>query len=391
MLRSLAAAIPDDGSLTFFGDIAQQIYGHRMSWRSAGLDAPRMWKFKENYRNTKQIAQLALALADLPAFSDDPDLVEPTAPTADGPLPSLVELSHESAEQAFAVSRAVKLAETGSVAILFRTRDQEGTIPRDLRDRATRLHGDLDQWPSGPGLFYGTYHAAKGLEFDTVFLPFLSEERWPHPPDVPTFGRSGSCCARFPSPLRRDHASQIDFGDDIQWASDTAPAERWGAVSAMSGTTGSIRGSAARRGITRLCHFTPSRNLGHIAAGLQGILASRHLGDDEKATFNPTDLERLDGYPDHVCCSIQYPNAWYFRTARGQEPLFQEWVVLLIDPFYLWRTGTKFSPRNAAAMHGRLVGEGVHAFEALFAETVQGAGGSHVRARFKSSPLPAYR
>ena len=143
----------------------------------------------------------------------------------------------------------------------------------------------------------------------------------------------------------------------------------------MSGTTGSIRGSAARRGITRLCHFTPSRNLGHIAADLQGILASRHLGDDEKAIFNPTDLERLDGYPDHVCCSIQYPNAWYFKKARGQERLFRDWVVLLIDPLYLWRTGTKFSPRNAAAMHGRLVGEGVHAFEALFEETVQGAGG----------------
>jgi DNA helicase IV len=30
MIRSLAKAIPADGSLTFFGDVAQQIYGHRM-------------------------------------------------------------------------------------------------------------------------------------------------------------------------------------------------------------------------------------------------------------------------------------------------------------------------------------------------------------------------
>jgi superfamily I DNA/RNA helicase len=34
MIRSLAKAIPQDGSITFFGDVAQQIYGHRMSWRS---------------------------------------------------------------------------------------------------------------------------------------------------------------------------------------------------------------------------------------------------------------------------------------------------------------------------------------------------------------------
>ena len=146
MLRSLAMAIPPDGSLTFFGDTAQQIYGHRMSWRSAGLAPPKIWEFKENYRNTKQIAQLALTLAAMPDFPDDPDLVEPTAPVADGPLPALVDFSSESEEGKFAVARAVEQARTG------------------------------------------TYHAAKGLEFDTVFLPFLSNERWPHPEDVEHLG-----------------------------------------------------------------------------------------------------------------------------------------------------------------------------------------------------------
>ena len=131
---------------------------------------------------------------------------------------------------------------------------------------------------------------------------------------------------------------------------------------------------AARRGITRLCHFTPSRNLAHIANDPRGILSSRHLEDDERSVLNPTDTRRLDGYPDHVCCSVQYPNAWYFRTARGQEPLFPDWVVLLVRSHYLWHPGTKFCPRNAAAQHGRLVEEGVEAFEALFAHAVEGAG-----------------
>ena len=143
----------------------------------------------------------------------------------------------------------------------------------------------------------------------------------------------------------------------------------------MTGTIASIQANAMRRGITRLCHFTPSRNLGHIAVDPRGILASRHLGEDEKSVFNPTDSERLDGYPNHVCCSIQYPNAWYFRTARRQERLFRDWVVLLINAQYLWRPGTKFCPRNAAAMRGGLINEGVEAFESLFAKTVKGAGG----------------
>jgi len=188
MLRSLAAAVPRSGSLTFFGDIAQQIYGQRISWRNAGLDVNRVWQFQENYRNTQQISRLALALADMPGFPDDPDLVEPTAPAADGPPPALVRFRNAPAEQAFVVSRAIELARTGTVAILFRTRDQEEFVTPDLARTATRLHGELDRWPNGPGLFYGTYHAAKGLEFDTVFLPLLSADNWPDPHDVECFG-----------------------------------------------------------------------------------------------------------------------------------------------------------------------------------------------------------
>ena len=190
MLRSLAIAIPGNGSLTFFGDIAQQIYGHRMSWRNAGLNVRRgIWRFQENYRNTKQIARLALALAAMPHFPDDPDLVEPTAPVADGPRPALMHQPSVSAERAFVVSRAADLARTGTVAVLLRTREQEATVRGGLPRGATRLHRELNVWPTGPGLFYGTYHASKGLEFDTVFMPFLSDERWPHPPDVEILGR----------------------------------------------------------------------------------------------------------------------------------------------------------------------------------------------------------
>ena len=167
MLRSLALAIPTDGSLTFFGDIAQQIYGHRISWRSAGLSARFTWRFEDNYRNTKQIARLAIALARLPHFPDDPDLVEPISPAADGPRPAIVKLTDESQELELVIKLATARARTGTVAILFRTRDQEPS-PQRLRG-ATRLHRNLNRWPPGPGLFYGTYHSAKGLEFDTVF------------------------------------------------------------------------------------------------------------------------------------------------------------------------------------------------------------------------------
>ena len=193
MLRSLAIAVPADGSLTFFGDIAQQIYGHRMSWRSAGLSAHRIWQFRENYRNTKQIAQLALAVAKMPQFPNDADLVEPNSPPADGPLPAKVRFPSESAELAWVVDQAQRLARAGTVAVLFRTRQALAALQNS---GATRLHGDLDEWPTGPGLFYGTYHAAKGLEFDTVFLPMLSHSRWDYPPDMDEIGEQQDAVSR---------------------------------------------------------------------------------------------------------------------------------------------------------------------------------------------------
>ncbi len=136
-----------------------------------------------------------------------------------------------------------------------------------------------------------------------------------------------------------------------------------------------IRASVLRRGITRLCHFTPSRNFVHIATGSEGLLATSRLSEDERAVFNPTDLARLDGFEDHVCCSIQYPNAWYFRSARSKERLFKDWVVLFIDPRHLWLPGTKFCVRNAAAARGAGVEEGEEAFEALFSPSVVGSQG----------------
>jgi superfamily I DNA/RNA helicase len=184
MLQSLAAAIPDDGSLTFFGDMAQQIYGHKISWRSAGLDVPKVWKFEENYRNSKQIAQLALAIARSPSYRGVADLIEPKSARADGPLPALVGFDSEDAEMRFLEGLAQQFAKTGTVAVLFRDRDLE----KRLRISGTRLHRELATWPKGPGVFYGSYHAAKGLEFDSVLIPFASASRLPHPPDVEAFG-----------------------------------------------------------------------------------------------------------------------------------------------------------------------------------------------------------
>lgn len=150
-----------------------------------------------------------------------------------------------------------------------------------------------------------------------------------------------------------------------------------------------IKAEAYRRSITRLCHFTPSRNLAQILMGNMGILATKKLKDDERSVYTPTDLVRLDGFPDHICCTIEYPNAWYFEKARAKEILFKDWVVLFIDPKYLWSKGTKFCFRNAAAGFGADVAEGELAFQRMFADRTVGAyGKAFVRTKQRLDSCP---
>ena len=105
-----------------------------------------------------------------------------------------------------------------------------------------------------------------------------------------------------------------------------------------------IRAEASERQISRLAHFTPLRNLVHIATDDEGLRSTLALEADERAAFNQQDLERLDGYPDHISCAIEFPNAYYFRKkrrdARGVSRIFPRWVCLLIEPHHLWQETT---------------------------------------------------
>lgn len=136
-----------------------------------------------------------------------------------------------------------------------------------------------------------------------------------------------------------------------------------------------IKQAAEARGISRLAHFTPLRNLVHIATDDEGLRSTLSLQADERAAFNPQDLARLDGFPDHISCAIEYPNAYYFRKkkrdARGVERIFPNWVCLLIEPHHLWRESTMLCPHNAAGFSGIHVSSGSDAFESMFAAEVE--------------------
>jgi superfamily I DNA/RNA helicase len=187
-IRSLAAAIPADGSLTLFADYAQQIYGQRVSWRSCGLTVAKTEEFLDNYRNSPEIARLAIAMAKMPHFLDSADLVEPRAPQrAAGAKPTLVQYSSADVEANAVAANATSFGKVSRVGILTRTRAEARAASRGIRGVRT-LHENLDQWEITAGVYAGTYHSAKGLEFDVVFLPFCGADRCPDAETVAAFG-----------------------------------------------------------------------------------------------------------------------------------------------------------------------------------------------------------
>jgi len=188
MLRSIARAIPDDGTITFFGDVAQQIYGQRVSWRSAGLQNPRKWEFTENYRNSREIAALGLAIANMDYYRGVADMVAPVAPKAAGPKPTLVEIAPATDEGSFVAEQAKRLSQNRSVAVLVRTVAQQDYLARLLPRGTIKLRDDSAQWIDGPQLYLSTYHSAKGLEFDAVILPFMSDALFPDSGQVTDYG-----------------------------------------------------------------------------------------------------------------------------------------------------------------------------------------------------------
>ncbi|MFF1632645.1 DarT ssDNA thymidine ADP-ribosyltransferase family protein [Leifsonia sp. NPDC058248] len=124
------------------------------------------------------------------------------------------------------------------------------------------------------------------------------------------------------------------------------------------------------RGITRLTHFTNSRNLRRILRTGE-ILSTAEL-DRRNASYELTDEDRYDGHLGHVCCSVEYPNMYYFFLASGRPATinYSDWVILLIDPIQAARPGVLFSPVNAAKGSGRYLAPGANAFNEMFASTV---------------------
>lgn len=121
------------------------------------------------------------------------------------------------------------------------------------------------------------------------------------------------------------------------------------------------------RNITRLCHFVHTNKLLHILNDNEGVKAVDFINQD---ILLKNDEQRLDGKTDYINCSVQYPNWWYLRRVKDNNPIFSDWAILFIDPMVATIETTQFCKVNAATRYGAYIHKGAEAFKELFSENV---------------------
>ena len=73
---------------------------------------------------------------------------------------------------------------------------------------------------------------------------------------------------------------------------------------------------------------------------------------------------------DYINCSVQYPNWWYLRRVKDNNPIFSDWAILFIDPIVATIETTQFCKVNAATRYGAYICKGAEAFRELFSANV---------------------
>ena len=185
MIKSLIEAIADGGSFTFFGDVAQQIYGSRLSWRDSGIHVDnKIWRFDMNYRNPAAIIDFAKDITKSVYWRQNNDMIEAAAHIAEGPKPVLVKFTCEQHEIDWVIDRVISMGKTSSTVIVCRSRADINLFRRLLNNNscgATKIDKNTPGYANIKTVYLTTFHAAKGLEFDNVFTPFLSDDKFPSP------------------------------------------------------------------------------------------------------------------------------------------------------------------------------------------------------------------
>jgi len=186
-IRAIMHHLAAEHSVTFVTDTAQRIYARGYSWVEAGVNiaSNRSHKLNQNHRNTKQIAAFAAGILEGIVVDADGSLPNLDAAETEGPLPKVIAglYSKQVSWCLDYIRRNVDL-NVESVAFLKPQGGRWFDFIRQQLQAANIGYVDLTRspdWPEGSeNVGVCTFHSAKGLEFDYVFILGFNQENTQH-------------------------------------------------------------------------------------------------------------------------------------------------------------------------------------------------------------------
>jgi len=182
-LRAVMRHAAEDAIITIVTDSAQRIYPLGAPWAEAGLHVTpnRSFRLTRNYRNTRQVAALAASLAQGIPMDDDGSIPDPARCSRDGPVPVLLH-GKFSRQLNFVMDRLQQIdTENETVGFLHLKGGGWFDDIRAALDMAGLDYCELQGaavWPEdGSNIGLCTFHSAKGLEFDHVFVIGLAQSQ----------------------------------------------------------------------------------------------------------------------------------------------------------------------------------------------------------------------
>lgn len=182
-LRAIRRHLADAHAITFVIDTAQRIYARGFTWVEAGFQirSDGYHTLAANHRNTKQIAAFAQGILQGMSLDSDGALPNLDRAEREGRIPDVLRglFRHQLQWAIDYIDSHVNLADE-SVAFLFPQAGDWLDYIRSTLQRAGLSFVDVTrepEWPEGPeNIALCTFHSAKGLEFDHVFILGLSAQ-----------------------------------------------------------------------------------------------------------------------------------------------------------------------------------------------------------------------
>ena len=179
-------------TITIAADVAQKIYKTSFTWKEVGIDVSGggSKSLSKSFRSTKQIVLLAEDLMKENRISapDNNEYTEAVLPEAEGILPRLCICKTPYLQNGYIESllKEIDLSER-RVAIIVYSDKEVTTIKKTFYAQGIKYQyidpQTKDRDILSPGVKIIKAHSSKGLEFDYVIIPYLTDYMYPYKPN----------------------------------------------------------------------------------------------------------------------------------------------------------------------------------------------------------------